>query len=68
MRDDLKPGDQVTWHRRIPQGYGDGGDVPAVVVAVGRLRVTIDAALRSGGWKRTSVAPDNLTPRTESKP
>lgn len=53
-------GDRVVW-RNIPRGgYGYVCRVPATVVAVGRARVTIEAALERGGVKRVCVRPESL--------
>jgi hypothetical protein len=57
-------GQRVEWRMEHNKGWGGAWWVPAVVVSVGRVRVTIDAYLSRGGTKRVAVQPDRLRGRT----
>jgi hypothetical protein len=61
-------GDRVTWMREARGGYGYVMPVPAVVVRVNRVRVTIRARLAAGGSKLVSVTPSRLRPRDYPDP
>jgi hypothetical protein len=57
---DFVVGEHVIWSHVPRGGYGYVWSVPATVVRVGRVRVTIDAALDGGGTKRIVVAASSL--------
>ncbi len=56
----LNPGMAVIWRHSPSGGWGYVYAVPARVVSVGRVKVTIDAELERGGTKRRSVYPNSL--------
>lgn len=64
--DEAQPGMPVTWRHHMARGYGYIEHVPAVVVRVGAVKVTIDAELAKGGSKRIAVDPAHLTERSAS--
>ncbi len=59
----FKPGDLVNWSHTPRGGYGYSRWVPAVVVKIYKVQVSIDAELEGGGTKRVSVNPASLRPR-----
>lgn len=56
----FQPGQRVEWLYESRKGYGYRWWVPATVVKVNRVKVTIDALLERGGTKRISVHPEKL--------
>lgn len=63
--EDISPGMQLTWHHESRGGYGFIYKIPVRVVSVSKKMVRIEAPLRRGGSKLTSVRPENLQRRPQ---
>ncbi len=63
-KDLIRGGDALTWEHVPRGGYGYVHPVHVTVIAVGRVRVRVEAPLQRGGTKLVWVTPEALRPRT----